>query len=83
MSRIRNLLKRPAINNAIWLYLCQIVNSILPLITLPYITRVLGAAGYGVLALAINIIGYFQVIVEYGFDLSATRVIASSMSLPR
>lgn len=78
MRTISNLLKKPAINNAIWLYLCQIVNTILPLITLPYITRVLGASGYGTLALAINIVGYLQVIVEYGFDLSATRVIASS-----
>lgn len=78
MNRIQSILNKSAVNNAIWLYLCQIVNTILPLVTLPYITRVLGAAGYGILALAINIIGYLQVIVEYGFDLSATRLIASS-----
>ncbi|MBR2038751.1 MAG: flippase [Lachnospiraceae bacterium] len=76
LNKIRNLLKHKSVNNGIWLYLLQIFNTVLPLLTLPYITRVLGAAEYGVFSIAINIVGYMQVVVEYGFGMSATRKVA-------
>ena len=60
------------------MYLLQFFNAIVPLLTLPYITRVLGASQYGLYALAINFVGYLQVLVEYGFGMSATREIALS-----
>lgn len=72
------LLNKKIINNGIWLYLLQIFNTIVPLLTLPYITRILGASKYGVFTIALNIIGYYQVVVEYGFGMSATRKIALS-----
>lgn len=69
---------RKTINNGIWMYLLQIFNTIVPLLTLPYITRVLGASKYGVFTIALNVIGYCQVIVEYGFGMSATRKVTLS-----
>lgn len=66
------------IKNGIWLYLLQFFNTIIPLVTLPYITRVLGQAGYGTFSIALNIIIYLQVLVEYGFGMSATREVAIS-----
>lgn len=51
----------------------QGVNIIVPFLTIPYVTRVFGASTYGVFAVALNWVTYFQMIVEYGFDLSATR----------
>lgn len=73
---INRLLHRNAVKNGAWMYVMQIFNTIIPLFTLPYITRVLGASQYGVFAIAINLIGYLQVLVEYGFGMSATRDVA-------
>lgn len=64
------------LKNGVWLYLLQFFNTVLPLITLPYITRVMGAESYGVFSKSLNIIVYFQVVVEYGFGMSATRRVA-------
>lgn len=66
------------VKNGIWLYLLQFFNTVVPLITLPYITRLLGASQYGIFTIALNIIGYLQVVVEYGFTMSATRKVALS-----
>ncbi|MCB7065273.1 oligosaccharide flippase family protein [Enterocloster citroniae] len=70
---IKSILEKKSVKNGAWMYLLQIFNTIVPLLTLPYITRILGASQYGMFSIAINIITYFQVIVEYGFGMSATR----------
>lgn len=70
------LLEKKIIKNGIWMYLLQFFNTIVPLLTLPYITRILGTSKYGLFSIVINILGYYQVIVDYGFDLSATRKVA-------
>jgi len=73
---IKGRLKKEAVKNGTWLYLLQMFNTVVPLLTLPYITRIIGANQYGVFSIAINIIGYYQVFVEYGFGMSATRKVA-------
>lgn len=64
------------IKNGVWLYILQFFNTVFPLITLPYVTRILGTDNYGIFSYALNIITYLQVIVEYGFNLSGARKIA-------
>nr|WP_253199115.1 oligosaccharide flippase family protein [Clostridium gasigenes] len=58
------------------LFTIQGLNYILPLITVPYLTRVLGAENYGKTIFAMAIIINFQVICDYGFNMSATRNIS-------
>lgn len=58
------------------MYLLQFFNAVVPLLTIPYITRVLGKEQYGIFSVAFNIIVYMQVAVEYGFGMSATRKVA-------
>ncbi len=64
-----------------WLLILQAVNIILPFVTVPYVTRVFGAANYGVFSIALNWISYFQLIVEYGFNLSATKKVVEADGL--
>lgn len=72
----KEILKNNTVKNGIWLYILQFFNTVFPLLTLPYVTRILGTNGYGIFSYALNIITYLQVIVEYGFNLSGAREIA-------
>ncbi|MGQ9494611.1 MAG: oligosaccharide flippase family protein [Anaerolineae bacterium] len=47
---IRTALRSSVAKNAVSLYVIQFANYILPLITVPYLVRVLGPAGFGVVA---------------------------------
>ncbi|MDC7771446.1 oligosaccharide flippase family protein [Priestia megaterium] len=70
------MLKNKVIENYISLLLIQGANFLLPLITLPYLLKTLGAEKYGNVVFVATIIQYFILITEYGFNLSATRQIA-------
>ncbi|WP_276968009.1 oligosaccharide flippase family protein, partial [Metallibacterium scheffleri] len=54
----------------------QGANYLLPLVTIPYLVRVLGPDNYGRIAFAQAFIQYFVMLTDYGFNLSATRDIA-------
>lgn len=73
---INKVLQSKVFKNGIWLTILQIVNTVIPIITIPYITRILGASEYGIFSIALNWILYFQVFVEFGFGLSGARKVA-------
>ena len=60
-------------SNTIMLYILQISGYVFPLITFPYLTRVLGPDRYGILVFANATMTYFQLLVDFGFLLSATK----------
>ena len=61
------------VNNVIALYGVQACTYALPLLTFPYLAHVLGPSGWGVVVFAQAIGVVIAGIVEYGFDISASR----------
>lgn len=55
----------------------QALGYLLPLITLPYVTRVLGVEAWGTVALVQVVLSYFLLVTNWGFNLSATRKVAA------
>lgn len=76
IDRFKTILSTTVFKNSAWLFVLQVFNTILPLVTIPYVARILGAAGYGNFSLSLNWITYFQVIVEYGFAYSGARKVS-------
>ncbi|MGB9721383.1 MAG: flippase [bacterium] len=68
--------KKVIISNFFSLATLEVINYIIPLITIPYLVRVLQPAKYGLVAFAQVFASYFVIAVDYGFYLSAPREIA-------
>ena len=64
--------------NFAYLSLLQIAGYIFPLITLPYLARVIGVDSFGKIAFAGAIIGWFHTVSDWGFNYTATRDVAQN-----
>jgi polysaccharide transporter, PST family len=69
----RKLLDSGFLHNVIALYGVQACTYTLPLLTFPYLAHVLGPSGWGVVVFAQAIGIVITCVVEYGFDISASR----------
>ncbi|MBQ7346632.1 MAG: oligosaccharide flippase family protein [Clostridia bacterium] len=70
--------KSKVAKNTIMLYLMSIAKLILPLLTLPYLTRVLSEETYGMVSYVKSCMTYMQLIVDFGFILSSVKDIVNA-----
>lgn len=66
------------LKNTIMLYVLTFSTYILNLVIVPYQTRILGPEKYGLIGLAVAIVAYVQLFVDFGFLLSATEEVANN-----
>lgn len=55
------------------LYGMNIAKLVFPLLTLPYLTRVLSVQSYAAVAYTKSVMSYMQILVDFGFLLSGTK----------
>lgn len=69
--------RKKTLVNFLSLSILQIGNYVLPMITLPIISRIIGPENYGAVNYAFAFAGYFILFINAGFDLYGTRQIIS------
>lgn len=73
---LRRLIRSALVQNIGALYLIRCAAYIAPLLTLPWLARVLGPHGLGLLAFVQGIGACVILVVEYGFSFSATQEVS-------
>src|SRR5579884_4151622 len=78
MKRFRGRL----FQNVLALYGAQAGRKIIPLLSLPYLARTLGPKGWGLVAFVTALAEFIVILIDFGFNLSATREIARHRDSP-
>lgn len=81
MAKIINRLRkskdaRTLISNFIYLSLLKGVTVLFPIITLPYLAKIIGPGKFGTIAFASSIMVIVETITDWGFNYTATRDVA-------
>lgn len=74
--------KKRIIHNFISLSLVQGLSILFPLISFPYLLRVLGVEGFGLFSMLQTVLMYFDLFVSFGFGLTATQQVARNLNNP-
>jgi len=72
--------KKTIISNFISLSVAQGLSILFPIITFPYLLRVLGVEAFGMFTLIQTLIMYFDLLVSFGLNLTATQHISGNTS---
>lgn len=75
-------MRKRTFKNIFFLFINQIATYIFPLITLPLLVKYLGAFGFGRISFGLAFISYFTLLVDYGFNITASRKIAQNKNNP-
>lgn len=70
--------KKKLVKNISSLFLVQIANILLPMLSIPYVVRIIGPEKFGLINYSGAIVGYFVLLVNYAFNLTASRRIAQN-----
>lgn len=77
MEKLRLFFKakeyKVVLNNFLSLAVLQVLNIVLPLLTVPYLLRVVGVEKFGLISMALALVAFFQLVIEYGFNTVSAR----------
>lgn len=76
-------MKSNILKNFMFLGGVQFFNYVFPLLTIPYVSRIIGPQGYGIMNYLTIFVGYFGLLISYGFDMTATRQIVGKLHDPK
>ncbi len=76
LSRVNEWRRHPLAQNSAALYGVQFCRKLFPLFTVPYLTRVLNPSGWGTVAFVLSMAEILTLVIEFGFNYSATREIS-------
>ena len=65
------------IHNIFALGSIEVTNILLPMLTVPYVTRVLGLEAWGQLAFVQIVLSYFSLVINWGFSWRATQKVSA------
>ena len=84
LTKIIDLFDRhkKVVENYFFMTVLQVINSLFYVMIYPYLIRTLGAESYGLYIYALSIVTYFIFIVNFGFDLPATKAVAQENDNP-
>ncbi len=68
--------KKLLLKNTLLLYVLQFSSQFFALLTIPYQTRILGPEIYGEIGFVVSVMTYVQLILDFGFLLSATAEVS-------
>ena len=80
LTRLRRVARHPVVRNAIALYWMQIATFIVPLITIPYLARVLGPSAFGLVVFSQGFAFVLVVLIDWGFGFTGLRSTAESQT---
>lgn len=64
--------------DTLWVTILQGLNYLIPLFVWPYLIVVLGASNFGIVGFSLALVQFLMLLVDFGFNLSATKLIATS-----
>ncbi len=84
-QRITNIVQKnkTLFHNLSFITILQVATLVFPLISYPYLIRVMGKELYGAVIYAQAIVAYFAIIVNFGFNISATKDVSVHRDDPK
>ncbi|MBC8045017.1 MAG: oligosaccharide flippase family protein, partial [Rhizobacter sp.] len=74
--------RNPLVENTVSLFFLQAANYLFPILVIPLMVRALGIEKFGLLSFSQAFLHYFIVLIEYGFNLTASRQISLHRDQP-
>jgi PST family polysaccharide transporter len=78
LQKIKNNFNSSLVSNFFSLVILQGANYLFPLLTVPYLFRILGVETFGLINFSTAFVQYFAILSDFGFNLSATKYIAAN-----
>lgn len=84
VRRLGSLLRRDAhtVKSLMSIAVVQVAVYVLPLVTLPYLARVVGVDGFAVIGLAAAIGSVVGLVIDWGFGFTAVQAVAAARDVP-